>query len=507
MRTKKAILNFVYDALPQLLISLLGFLRFKFILSNIGEDVLGVYQLFLQLVAYITFADFGLTSAVCYSLYAPIASKDNQKINRILSGAKYVFNIITIIMFVIGTFLTLGINFFIKETTLSLGFIQICFFMMVISTVITYFVASHTILFDAEQNKYQYIRYTQGLSLIKVILEIIFIFIFKNIISILILGIIISIIHNIIIIVISKSKHKNLNLKCERDMSFWQKTKELIPHKIGTLVANNIDVLIISKCIGLMQVVTYTSYMYIVSTLTTISYKLTSSSSAGIGNLLIVDRDKAYDKFLEYNSFVFFLATILCIPLYFAISPFVSLFYGSEYVVNNLTCLLFVFLVFYSIIRTIFHIFVEAAGLFKETLICVFLEIIINLTLSLILIRFFGITGVILATVIAYIISEYILKPSIINKNVFHKNIFTYYKDCLFYFLIVVINVIMVYFSKNIFIVTNYFNWVLYSGIIFGINLVITFIYYRFIKKLNFLTRLIPNKLKDKRIIQMFLKY
>ena len=506
MRTKKAILNFICDALPQIVISLLGFLRFKFILSNIGEDVLGIYQLFIQLVAYITFADFGLTSAVCYSLYAPIAAKDNQKINRILSGAKYVFNIITVIMFVIGIILTLGINFFIKETSLSLGFIQICFFMMVVSTVITYFVASHTILFDAEQNKYQYIRYTQLLAFIKVILEIIFIIIFKNIVTILILGIIISIIQNIIIVMLSKSKHKDLNLKCERDMSFWQKTKELIPHKVGTLVANNIDVLIISKCIGLSQVVTYTSYMYIISTLTTISYKLTSASSAGIGNLLIVDKDKAYDKFLEYNSFVFFLATIICVPLYFAISPFVSLFYGNEYVVNNVTCLLFVFLVFYSIIRTIFNIFVEAAGLFKETIICVFLEIIINLTLSLILIKYLGITGVILATVIAYIVSEYILKPHIINRNVFNKNIFTYYKDCLFYLIIIIINLIIVYFSKNILVVSNYFNWILYSGIIFGFNLIITLIYYRFIKKINFLTRLIPNKLKDKKIVRIFLR-
>ena len=342
MRTKKAILNFVYDALPQFIISLLGFLRFKFILSNIGEDVLGVYQLFGQLVAYITFVDFGLTSAVCYSLYKPIADKDQNKINSILSGAKYVFNIITIIMFVIGIILTLGIGFFITETSLSLGFIQICFFMMVISNVITYFVASHTILFDAEQNKYQYIRYTQILLLVKAILEIVFIIVFKNILSILILGVIVSIIQNIIIIYISKKKHKNLNMNCERDMSFWQKTKELIPHKIGTLVANNIDVLIISKFIGLAEVVTYTSYMYIINTLVTIFSKMTTASYAGIGNLLIVDKEKAYDKFLEYNSFVFFLATIICVPLYFAISPFIGLFYGLEYIVGNVTCLLFV---------------------------------------------------------------------------------------------------------------------------------------------------------------------
>lgn len=498
MRTKKAILNFIFDALPQFIISLLGFLRFKLILSNIGEDVLGVYQLFGQLVAYITFVDFGLTSAVCYSLYAPIANNDKEKINRILSGAKYVFNIITIIMFIVGISLTLGIGFFIKETSLSLGFIQICFFLMVISNVITYFVASHTILFDAEQNKYQYIRYTQILLFIKAILEIVFIIIFKNILSILILGVFVSIIQNIIIVSISKRKHKNLNFKCEKDLSFWQKTKELIPHKIGTLVANNIDVLIISKFIGLAQVVTYTSYMYIINTLVTIFSKLSTASSAGIGNLLVVDKGKAYDKFLEYNSFVFFLATIICVPLYFAISPFVSLFYGESYVVGTITCLLFVFLVFYSIIRTIFNTFVTAAGLFKETIICVFLEIAINLTLSLVLIKYIGITGVILATAIAYILSEYVLKPSILNKHIFHNKILVYYKDCLFYIIIVIINLYLINISKDILVVSNFFNWLLFSGIIFVLNFIVTVIYYKIIKKLSFIDRLIPNKLKGK---------
>lgn len=498
MRTKKAILNFIYDALPQLIISLLGFFRFKLILSNMGEDVLGVYQLFGQLIAYITFVDFGLTSAVCYSLYLPIAKKDNDKINGILSGAKYVFNIITVIMFIVGIILTLGIGFFIKETNLSLIFIQICFFLMVISNIITYFVASHTILFDAEQNKYQYIKYTQVLLLIKTILELVFITVFKNILSILILGVVASIIQNIIIVKISRKKHPDLKLNVKKDLCFWQKTKELIPHKVGTLVANNIDVVIISKYIGLAQVVTYTSYMYIINTLVTIFSKLSTATSSGIGNLLATEPEKAYDKFLEYNSFVFFLATIICVPLYYAISPFVSIFYGNSYVVNNFTCLLFIFLVFYNIIRTIFNIFVNAAGLFKETIICVYIEVSINLVLSLILIKYLGITGVILATSIAYVVSEYILKPSIINKNVFKNKISIYYKDCFIYFIIIIINLCLVYFAKNILIVSNLFNWVIFSGIIFVSNLLITFIYYKLIKKLDFLKRIIPAKLKGK---------
>ena len=130
MRTKKAMLNFIYDALPQILISLIGFIRIKVILDILGNDTLGIYQLFGQLLAYVSLADLGLTTAVIYSLYEPIFHKDHKRINSILSGTKKVFNYIFIIMLIIGTVLTFNITVFIKETTLNVTFIRLCFFFM-----------------------------------------------------------------------------------------------------------------------------------------------------------------------------------------------------------------------------------------------------------------------------------------------------------------------------------------------------------------------------------------
>ena len=83
-------------------------------------------------------------------------------------------------------------------------------------------------------------------------------------------------------------------------------------------------------------------------------------------------------------------------------------------------------------------------------------------------------------------------------RNVFKNKISIYYKDCFIYFIIIIINLCLVYFAKNILIVSNLFNWVIFSGIIFVSNLLITFIYYKLIKKLDFLNRIIPTKLKGK---------
>lgn len=487
MRTKKAILNFIIDAIPQFIISLIGFIRIKVMLTTLGEENLAIYQLFGQLLAYVSLAELGLTAALSFTLYEPIFKNDHKKINSLLSGSRKVFNIIFIIMMVIGMILTLNISFFIKETTLNIVFIEVCFFLMMFSNIITYVVVPYTVLYDSEQNKYRYAKYTQIVLLIKAIMEIIIILIFRSLLMMLIMNIIFAVLQNIIIIYLCKKDHKWLSLNEKEDYSFVKKTYELVPHKIGMLIANNIDVVIISKFLGLAQIVAYTSYMYIVNTLSNILSKINTATISGIGNLMVENKinkgKKVYTSFLEYNAFVFFLATIICIPLYCVMSQFISLVYGSEYVLSNFTVFLFVFLVFYSIIRNDLNIYANAAGLFKETLICVTIEVIMNLSLSLILVKYIGITGVLLATVLSYIISEYLIKPSIINKYVFKDKISTYYKDCFIYIIyIVIFGFIFSYITKCIYI-SNLIIWFIYGVLVTIFNFIFTFIYYYFVLK------------------------
>lgn len=481
MRTKKAALNFIYDAFPQIVISLIGFFRIKLMLDVMGNDTLGIYQLFGQLLAYVSFAELGFSNAISFSLYKPIQKKDHRKMNGILSASKFVFNIIFLVMLCAGLILTFNIGFFIKETTLAMPFIEFCFFLMLISNILTYLVAPHTILFDSEQNKYMYAKHTQFLMMIKALSELVVIVVFKSLVVMLLVDIAFSLLQNILIIYLSKKQHKWIDLKQKKNFEFWKKTKEFIPHKIGSLIAYNIDVIIISKVLGLTEVVAYSSYMYIINTLVNIISKISNASLPGIGNLLITDSDKAYKSFLEYNSFVFYLATIICVPLYCVISQFVAICYGTQYVLSNFTVILLIFIVFYSIIRNVLLTFTNAKGLFKETLVCVYLEIAINLSLSLILVNYLGISGVILATAIAYIVSEFLLKPSILNKNIFHSNISKYYLNCFKYVLYVVPASYLFHLIVSQFAISNLLTWFICGLVIFITNFALVSCYYYFV--------------------------
>ena len=94
MRTRNSIYNLISDVIPQIIIILISFFRVKIFLNYMGADNLGVYQLYGQILSYLSLAELGLTSAAMYFLYKPISEKNYKKINAILSGVRKTFTYI-----------------------------------------------------------------------------------------------------------------------------------------------------------------------------------------------------------------------------------------------------------------------------------------------------------------------------------------------------------------------------------------------------------------------------
>ena len=139
MRTKKAIINYITETVPEILIMFLGFFRIKFFLKYLGTDILGLYQMFGQFFAYINLTEAGFSTAALYSLYKPISDKDQKKVNSILSGTNRIFKIIGLGMIFIGIIFSFFIHYFIKDSTISNGYIITSFIIFLLINVMSYF--------------------------------------------------------------------------------------------------------------------------------------------------------------------------------------------------------------------------------------------------------------------------------------------------------------------------------------------------------------------------------
>ncbi len=481
--------NFITDFFPQIIIMIIALFKSKIMLQYLGQETLGLYQLFAQVITYLALAEGGLASAAVYRLYKPIADKDNQKIAEIANATRNVFMIVSGIILVLGIGISFVVPFLIENNTFSYGYIVSNFILYVISEVVVYLTIYRRALFEANQEKYKINIIYQTSLILHSLLEIAILILGGNLTSLFIMFICLNTVTSMIILLYGKKTYSYLPKTKKADYSLVKDVKNLFIHKISALISNNVDVIIISKVLGLVNVVIYTTYNYIINSLKLVVDKLYGAALGGIGNVLATDKDTGKKLFFEYNSLVFFFALVLGVPLLYAIDYFIDIWYSNEIYTSMLLSILFVVNLVYYIIRTPLISFTTAAGLFKETNKCAILEVIINLSLSLILVNIIGIPGVLIGTIVSLVISEYMIKPIIIYKKVFGEGVKEYYLRNLKFVLYLIIGFVLIYVLKLHYRPINIIQWFFSSAIIGVVNLGLVTGYFILVKELLFKDR------------------
>ncbi len=489
MRTKNTLKTFLYGILMTSIIAVLGLVKTKCLLMYLGEEYVSVYQLFYQLFTYLSLVDGGIGASVTYHLYKPVHEKDTDSINSVFAGAKHYFIIIGIIVVLLGISLSFGIMFLIKETTIASWYIRVCFILFIISSATSYFTTAHALLYESEQKLYKASNLNHLLSICESIVAIVVSYLGGKLMLILTIFLVLSIIKNIILIKMSKREHKYLVKNAPKDLSFKKEANNLIVSKINTLINENIDVVILSKFVGLNSVFIYTAYNQIVNMIKLMVQRLNSALLPSVGNLFVAEKAKAKATFRELNSLLFFIGSILFAPLLYLLTPFVRLWYGGEYTVSLLVSFLFVAVLFINIVKISLETYIKAAGEFASVKYSSIYQCIVNTALSLILVQKFGIAGVLCATVFAFITGNFIHYPRIIAKKITDDNPWYYYLKCMKYLLFMAVNIVICYFVFNLFTINNLLMWLLVGVIIFIINAVLTLVLYIVFKENLFFSR------------------
>ena len=490
MKTKKTIIIFITDIIPLIVISFLGIFKFKLFLQFLGSETLGLYQLFTQIMTYVALVDGGLSNAVLYSLYKPNAEGDQKKFNALLAGAYKKFSLIGAAVFGIAFIVSFFVPFLIKDTPFDYWYIILTFLLFSTSNVIGYFFVPYNCLLEVKEKKHIYNIIIQGGQIVLSATEIIMLLNHVKFEYILIMHSVVKLLANLIEMYICKKQYPEIKLtQKEKNYEFKEHIGALIFHKINGLVGSNIDSIIISSMLGLQSVAIYSTYSYITNMLENILGKLSSSMTAIIGNYMVKSKEKVYEIYQEFNSMLFYIAIIICTSLTLAINGFIDIFYEGEIATSSIIAISFVLLLFTFIIKMSTRLFVSAGGLYKETKYCAITDTIINLVLSLTLVNYIGISGVIIATTISVFISEYILKTNVVHKYIFKKSSKTYFIKNIKFFIIYIIDLICGYYIINLFTINNIFIWFIIFTIYTIINALIILGIFYILKETKFIDR------------------
>ncbi len=424
MRTKKIFLNMLCDILPYLLIGIVGIIKMDVLITYIGDAGNGYYQTINQIISYVFLAQAGFSDAVIYSLYKPFAEKNKDDINAIYGGSRKVFKIIGLIIFGIICLVTLGLHLFYHfEEGYKISAL-ICFFIISTSYLISYFGRGQTYMsvLSAAQEKYLYSLVFNGIKLLCDILIVVVTVQFRTLESIAIVILIMKIIEEVIIRIVVKKKYPDLHEIARKDTSMIKMTKDLAWTQVGYLVLNNIDAILIMGASGPVAVSIYTTYNYILRFLNEVSSRVELASVYSFGNVFAKKEDKRiYPLFKEYVMLFILIAFSMSITFMIGIRGFVSVWVSKEnYLLSYLTVVLFTSTLFLNILYYPLVALINADGLFKENKKHIFICAGLNLILSIILIKPYGISGVLIGTMISFLVNI-IIKSSLVVKKIIKK--------------------------------------------------------------------------------------
>ena len=455
MRTKKIFLNMLCDIIPYLIIGVIGLVKMNALINYIGDVGNGYYQTINQIISYVFLAQAGFSDAVIYSLYKPFAEKNKDDINAIYGGARKVFKIIGLIILGIIFLVTAGLYLFYHFEEGYKVSALICFFIISTSYLIAYFGRGQTYsaVLSAAQEKYIYSLVFNSVKILCDILIVVATIKFRTLESIAIVILSMKVLEEIICRIVVKKKYPDLHEIARKDTSMVKMTKDLAWTQVGYLVLNNIDALLLMAFNGPIMVSIYTTYNYILRFLGEVASRVELSSVYSFGNVFAKKEDeRVHPLYKEFLMLFIIIAFSMCLTFMIGIRGFVSLWVGKDnYILSYITIFLFTTTLFLNILYYPLVALINADGLFKDNKKHIFICAVINLVLSIVLIQFMGINGILLGTSIAFLTNIFLKSRTVTLKIFKDKNLFNTLKD----FIIVIIVYIIL--SLLLIPVENYF--------------------------------------------------
>jgi O-antigen/teichoic acid export membrane protein len=442
----------------------------------------GLIQLATQIYGYLSLLELGFGAAVMYKMYKPFATKDYDKVSELFNGSRKIFVPIGVIIFVIGTALGILMPLFVHDLSIPNYYVFSIFFLYAVDYLTLYmFGLPYRNMLMSDQKSHVISIVINARHLIFRLIELVLIIMKVDIIIITIGSIVANLIASYLLILKVNKLYPWLNKKAKPDTSSLEMTKDVIVHRIAKMVFNSTDQILLAVTSGLVVVSIYGAYNYIVIYLRQILEYIATAPRSGFGNLIHDSSLSKNDKkkiFDEYIILMFFFAIIVTITFTIAIKPFVVLWISNDYKISFISVILFGVIVWFEYILRPLSTIVESSGLYKVTKRNVIEAAIINIVLSLILVKPLGMSGVLLSTCISYFYMHP-LNVKVIFREVIGYSSASYYKNYILSTLLMITMYIASLFIVKVldlYSVSSILNWIISTVVIGGINLVIVFI-------------------------------
>ena len=410
-RSKNATRNIISAVLNKTVNTLLPFITRTIIIYMLGSVYLGLGTLFSSILSFLSLTELGLSSAISYAMYKPLAEGDDETVSQILGYFRFLYKIIGFVMLTIGTLIVPFVPIFIKGNPPDELNIYVLYYIYLINVVISYFFAGYRqCLLNANQRIDITNTIGTGIYIFNNTFQILTICLIRNYYIYAVVPIVGTLITNAVNAYITRKMYPKISPKKgfsdEIKKEIKKRISGLIGSKLNSIIVNQADTIVISAFLGLTILADYGNYYYIMNSICGFIMVIFSSLTAGIGNKLSLDSIEENEKLFNNINFINAWIVGVCSVCFLCLfQPFMRLWVGKDLMLSMQFVILFVVNFFvYEIQRTVLT-FKDAAGLWYEDRYRPYISIVVNVVSNLILVQVIGIYGIVLSTIIAFCIS------------------------------------------------------------------------------------------------------
>ena len=452
-RTANAARNIAFGLISKLYQMLVPFFMRTAIIYLLGVEYLGLNSLFASVLQVLNLAELGVGSAMVYSMYKPIAEDDEVTICALMKLYRTYYRVIGLIIAIVGVAITPLIPQLISGEVPSDVNIYTLYLLNLGATVLSYWLFAYkNSVLSAHQrtdiaNKVLLLTRT-----IQYALQLIVLFVFKNYYYYVIIILIAQVLTNIITALASNKLYPQYKPCGEIDKDkvkqINKRIRDLFTAKIGAIVYDSADTIVISAFLGLTTLAVYQNYFFIVTSLTAFISIVLSACTAGIGNSIVVEtKEKNFQDFNRFTMIICWIAGFCSAAMLSLYQPFMELWVGRNLMLSFSAVACFVLYFFVRQLNALYNLYKDASGMWHEDRFRPLASALINLILNLILARFIGLYGILISTVVAI---TCVGMPWLLH-NLFtvvfdKKYMATHMKNILFYVLVTAFSCVVTYF-------------------------------------------------------------
>lgn len=418
----------------------------------LGVQYLGLNSLFTSILQVLNLAELGIGSAMVYSMYKPIAQDDSVTICALMRLYKVYYRIIGFVICVAGLALVPFLPKLISGEVPPDINIYVLYLMNLGATVLTYWLFAYkNSIFQAHQRVDITSKVMLLTETIKYVLQFAVLAIFHNYYYFVIIILLMQVMTNIVTAIASNKMYPMYQAKGklpkEEIQQINRRIRDLFTSKIGAVIVNSADTIVISAFLGLTVLAVYQNYFYLITAVIGLISTIFASVTAGIGNSIIVETEEK--NFKDLQKFTFIIAWIagVCVSCFLCLfQPFMRVWIGKDLLLDFSVVICFCIYFFVYEINQLLNTYKDAAGIWHEDRFRPLVTALTNLVMNLIMVRFWGVYGIILSTVLSTLFVGmpwllYNLFTELFDK----KWLFSYLKNLLIYVVTVFVSTTATY--------------------------------------------------------------